>query len=61
MATRKTTLLLHAAIRKDFANMSEQGTLRSSHIIELLAKKYYKTTGTIENIVYKSQDKPSMV
>lgn len=52
MPKRPSTQQLYKDIRSEFKKMSESGKYRSTHIIEQLAAKYYKSAGTIENIVY---------
>jgi len=41
------------AIRKDFEVMTKRKHLRTSHVVETLASKYFLSGGTIEQIVYR--------
>lgn len=56
MAVRSTTKKLYSSIRQDYATLVAENKYRTEYIIQKLAEKYFKSTTTIENIVYtKSQ------
>ena len=57
MAVRKSTIRLHTDIKKDFdkmSNIQEYGVQKftTAYILNHIAKKYYKSAKTIENIVF---------
>jgi hypothetical protein len=41
------------AIRKDFDDMTKRKHLRTNHVVQKLANKYFLACGTIEQIVYR--------
>lgn len=60
MAVRQQTILLHNAIRDDFnklINVKEFGVSKYSihYVLEKVAHKYYKSSRTIENIVFSQK------
>lgn len=52
MAIRPTTQAFYKAIRIEYSVMVADGRYRTDFIISELAKKYYRSTATIERIVY---------
>ncbi|GLB51721.1 hypothetical protein NBRC110019_07600 [Neptunitalea chrysea] len=65
MAVRETTIRLHKDIKSEFdrmSNIQEYGVQKftTAYILNAIAKKFYKSPKTIENIVFNRKPLPTI-